>query len=194
MYIYYPTVLYSRDLGDISATLVNTQTQMQYEDDDSMYPSASIKDEENTDFYDQDHDIVDDGTYTGTTVDDDTAIVKQKKNLNDYKNLDKGYRKIVREYNNKKIKIELYVTSCTPGTRIRDAITGNKFRNLYVGKSDEDYFFKVKLATGELGPDSGHLYYETPSRCEEHLKLTITDSIKKKWTDKYEDYCKINKL
>jgi len=167
---------------------------MQFEDEETLHP-APIKEEENTDFYDQDHDIIDDSTYTGeTTTDDDTAIAKQKKMMNDYKNLDKGYRKIVREHNNKKIKIELYVTSCTPGTKIRDAITGFKFKSFYVGKSDEDYFFKVKLATGELGPDSGHLYYETPSRCEEHLKITIADVIKKKWTDKYEDYCKLHNL
>ena len=167
---------------------------MQNQDDDSLHPT-SIKEEENTDFYDNDHDIIDDDTtYTGETTSDDTAIAKQKKRMNDYKNLDKGYRKIVRQHNNKKIKIELYVTSCTPGTKIRDAITGNRYKCLFVGKSDEDYFFKVKLATGELGPDSGHLYYETPSRCEEHLRINITDTIKKKWTDKYEDYCKINKL
>ena len=169
---------------------------MQYEDDDSMAVATSFKEEENTDFYDQDHDIInDDSTYTNeSTVDDNTIVAKQKKRLNDYKNLDKGFRKIDRIHNNKKIKIEMYVTSCTPGTKIRDAITGNRFKSLFVGKSDEDYFFKVKLATGELGPDGGHLYYETPSRCEEHLKITVLDSIKKRWTDKYEDYCKLNNL
>jgi hypothetical protein len=168
---------------------------MQYEDDDSMAVATTYKYEENTDFYDQDHDIInDDSTYTNETISDDTVVAKQKKRLNDYKNLDKGFRKIDRTHNNKKIKIEMYVTSCTPGTKIRDAITGNKFKSMFVGKSDEDYFFKVKLATGELGPDGGHLYYETPSRCEEHLKITVLDSIKKKWTDKYEDYCKLNKL
>lgn len=193
MHIYYPIVLYFRDLGDISATF--SERQMQYEDDDSMAVATSFKEEENTDFYDQDHDIIDDSSYTNeTTTDDNTAIAKQKKRMNDYKNLDKGYRKIDRVNNNKKIKIELYVTSCTPGTKIRDAITGNRFKSLFVGKSDEDYFFKVKLATGELGPDGGHLYYETPSRCEEHLKITIPDLTKKRWTDKYEDYCKINKM
>ena len=119
---------------------------------------------------------------------------KNNKFSNDYKTLDKGYRSLIRIVNGKKVKIQMYVTSYNPGTMIRDAVSGVRTTGFRVGSSNEDYFFKVKLATGELGRDAGHLYFETPSQCEKYLRLKLSDAVKQKWKSKYELYCKRNKL
>lgn len=119
---------------------------------------------------------------------------KSKKLIQDYKNLDKGYRSIIRHIDRKKVRIDLYVTSYVPGTTIRDAVTGLKYGGFRVGTLGEDYFFKVKMATGELGRDAGHLYFETPSQCEKYLRIHISEKTKKKWNAKYEEFSKKFKL
>lgn len=119
---------------------------------------------------------------------------RSKKLIQDYKNLDKGYRSIIRYIDRKKVRIDLYVTSYVPGTLIRDAVSGLKYGGFRVGTFGEDYFFKVKIATGELGRDAGHLYFETPSQCEKYLRIQLSEKTKKKWNTKYEDFCKKFKL
>lgn len=148
--------------------------------------------EELEDFYEDDPNInlYETRSYMSDTVrdDDSTTIAKQKKMMKDFKNLDKGYRQISRLQGSRYVNIDLYVTSYVPGSKIRDAITGSRFRDFRVGTKEEDYFFKVKLATGELGRDSGHLFFDTPSQCEKHLKLVLTDTVKQRWKDKYDAY------
>jgi len=164
---------------------------MHYQDD-AFHPTSDRQDEG----YASDDESFANKTNGSTYIsshhgDDSSSVAKRKKMLKEYKQLDPGFHTIVRtSSNNKKIKIDLYTTSNVPGTKIRDAITGARFLGSRVGTSDEDYFFKVKLATGELGRDSGNLYFETPTQCEKHLRINISDKIKKTWTNKYEDFCK----
>jgi hypothetical protein len=115
---------------------------------------------------------------------------KHKKMLDEYKKMDKDYRKIMRIHNGKKVEIDLYLTSCVPGTAIRDALTGARYHDLLVGSRHEDNFFKMKMVNGELGKDIGHLYFETPKDCEKYSKTKLSDKTIKKWQDKYEKYCK----
>ena len=78
---------------------------------------------------------------------------KKKKSFDSFKTMDKGYHKLKREYHGKKIAVELYTTGYTPGTTIRDAVTGSRYVGNLVGSRDEDQFFKVKILDSEMGRD-----------------------------------------
>jgi len=98
--------------------------------------------------------------------------------------LDSGYR----VNGKKKNKIEYYITCLSPGTSIRNAVTGIREFNLKVGNpSHEDQFYKIRYAANYInnvtGPES--LYYDSPEQCERHLKLNIKQSTKNKWQNKY---------
>ena len=132
----------------------------------------------------------DDATYTSyaTSINPNTNRPnKQKDAYNKLKLMDKGYRQITRYNNGKKVAIELYVTSQTPGVAIRDAVTGSRY-NMKVGSFHEDAFFKVKDVSGELSRDYGVLYFETPKQAEKYLNITISDKEKEKWKEKHEIY------
>jgi hypothetical protein len=102
------------------------------------------------------------------------------------KQMDRGYNKITIKYINyegKKIntKISVY-TSCGYGNFIRDAETGAYYKNK-VGTLDEDLFFKVKIATGELksSNDSSTLFYSSPYNYTNHLRCGLSQDIIKNW-------------
>jgi hypothetical protein len=101
------------------------------------------------------------------------------------KMLDPGYHRIVRAHGGVKTKTEVYSTSFIPGTMIRDAITGNKYSNYFVGSLDEELFFKVKDTSGYVGNGSFCLYYDSPEQYERHMKSTISVDVKKAWTDRF---------
>jgi len=101
------------------------------------------------------------------------------------KDMDSDYHKITRREGGVKLKTEVYSTAITPGTLIRDAITGHKETNYRVGSWHEDLFFKVIEASGYLGRQSFVLFYDSPEQYERHMKTNISDSVKRKWTDKF---------
>ena len=103
----------------------------------------------------------------------------------DIKMLDPGYHRIVRAHVGIKTKTELYSTSIIPGTKIRDAITGHKNHNLYVGCWHEDLFFKVKDTSGYIGKETYSLFYDSPEQYERHFKTNNSVTTKKRWTDKF---------
>lgn len=121
-----------------------------------------------------------------------SKMSKQSQLYQAYKNLDKGYHQIKREVNGKNVSIDLYTTPHTPGTKIRHALTGNRYRNMLVGSYSENYFFKVKSVDGELGKDSGNLYFDSPEECEKYLFINISDDTKKRWKEKYDAFCREN--
>jgi hypothetical protein len=63
------------------------------------------------------------------------------------------------------------------GTLIRNAMTGVKYKNMYVGSLSENKFFKYKLSTHSL-------FYETPEEFETHQHLKLSDATIKGWYDK----------
>jgi hypothetical protein len=87
--------------------------------------------------------------------------------------------------NGKKQKKVVYTTNYTPGSIIRNAISGQYQTNFFVGKPDEFEFFKVSLS-GHLGqkPQSKHLYYDSPQQYESHFEVTVASEIKEKWNSK----------
>jgi hypothetical protein len=53
-----------------------------------------------------------------------------------------------------------------------------------VGSVNEHLFFKVGLATGELGNNGGALFFDSPEQYERHMKTTVSQDIKQKWVQK----------
>jgi hypothetical protein len=133
---------------------------------------------------------------SGYMDDDDTiyssksANRKRQKNIiEEMKNIDKQYHKLARKINSKKESIEIYSTNVTPGNMIRDAITGSRYPQYRVGSSNENLFFKVRIATGETGHDGATFFFDSPEQYERHFKnsITIKQTEKEKWTNKCVD-------
>ena len=117
----------------------------------------------------------------------DDSDKKSGNMINDIKNLDTGYNEIYRkflqnngDYKNKKIVV---YNSGDLGSKIRDAITG-KYTKDYVGGANEDLYFTMILATGELAKKHIVLYFDSPEQCERHLNQIIDQRIKEKWNNK----------
>lgn len=108
---------------------------------------------------------------------------RQKKIIEDMKNIDKHYHKLTRKINNKDVSIEIYSTNNTPGNMIRDAITGSRYSQYRVGSLNENLFFKVSIATGK---DGSIFFFDSPEQYERHFKntISISQSEKEKWTNK----------
>jgi hypothetical protein len=90
-----------------------------------------------------------------------------------------GHHRISRCIKQKHVPVELFTTRTTPGSRIRNAVTGH-YENVLVGRVGEYQYFKVALATGELGADapSTHLYYDSPEQYERHMGAIVSPEIK----------------
>jgi hypothetical protein len=81
-------------------------------------------------------------------------------------------------------KIEYYSTNVTAiGQRIRNALTGQKYADYFIGSRDEDYFFKVRIVNGET-PEGVTLFYETPEEFESHQKVKVDENVKTAWAEK----------
>jgi len=104
------------------------------------------------------------------------------------KTLDKGFHTIHRlNRNYKKTKIGFYNTNSTPGFYIRNAISGNRYK-YKVGSYDEDLFFKVTVATGEIGENHpAILFYLYPEEFEKHMFSNVSEEKKKEWYEKNEN-------
>lgn len=139
-------------------------------------------DEDDTDFEEVNrHFRNDDDTETSLS----TYKKKQRNLWNSVNSTDKNYHKVKKVLNDKKTEIGIYSTSNTPGTMIRDAIHGSACSPFRVGSKDEDLFFKVKIATGEVGGNSETFFFDSPEQYERHLHGTIAQPIKEKWTNKF---------
>ena len=70
------------------------------------------------------------------------------------------------------------------GSRIRNAVTGQRYPYL-VGSSDESLLFKVADATGRnRRKDRLALYYDSPEQFENHHFKMVSQSVKDKWYEK----------
>jgi hypothetical protein len=128
-------------------------------------------------------------TYVDIEVDDnseDSFTVNEDDDFSKCKNLirviDNDRHVIKRRINRKTEKIVVYTTKYTPGSPIRNAVSGHYQTGMTVGNKEELNFFKVSLSV-YLGqnPTSKHLYYDSPSQYERHFSATIDDEIKEKW-------------
>lgn len=85
-------------------------------------------------------------------------------------------------------RIEFFPTSSTPNMIIKNAMTGTfqgiDGRFFRVGTADEDLFFSVILATGELGQNPSTMFYDNPEQYERHFFTKLPQQIKEKWNEK----------
>lgn len=117
---------------------------------------------------------------------------KKMRKMNDLLNSqDKWYRKYIFNINHKKIEVVAYASSSTPGSKIRDAITGGRDSRFKVGSSDEDLFFKVGMAVSHVGFEKDKnktetiLFFDNPEQYERHMHMTVSPAIKESWNEKY---------
>lgn len=92
---------------------------------------------------------------------------------------------MTRVINDVRVKIQCFATKSVMGTRIRSATTGIA-HNMFVGKIDEDLFFKVRMVNGEVGK-SGYgndFYYDSPEEYERHLFIKVPQIMKEQWVEK----------
>jgi hypothetical protein len=120
----------------------------------------------------------------------DSRIKRNRKLAEDLKNEDTGYCKVKRNsvYGNpysRIVDIELYSGSENPGSRIRGAITGTKFKEYRVGSSDEYLFFKVGLCTGEKGLRGNKIFFfDGPEQYEKQMNCTVDPQTKTAWAER----------
>lgn len=126
--------------------------------------------------------------YTNALINNDQEEIERMeiKILEEIKKENKGYYSWKKRIPGcKPLKIETY-SSGDRGTIIKNAITGECYKNCFVGSKNEDLFFTVKMSTGEfngrLGPK---LFYSTPEEYENHMKVIVSDETKQKWFEKY---------
>lgn len=180
---------------------------MLYEDD-YLHPNNEQYDE---DIYGDDNNQEEMDMYNEQYNMDDISICstinskkKYSKLWEDTKNIDKEYHKFVRYVNHKKYEIEAYSTPIKIGFMIRDAITGNRYKQYKVGTNNEHLFFKVKWSTGEIKNKKNEpitLFYDSPEQFERHMKVTVSQSVKEKWSRRsaeirkieYIEYCESKK-
>jgi hypothetical protein len=95
---------------------------------------------------------------------------------------DRGHMRIFRAVKGKRVPVEFYMSKHTPGTHIRNAISGIRENKCLVGKKEEGLFFKVSLAVHDIGQDPyGTLFYTSPEEYERHFYTTVPQSMKENW-------------
>jgi hypothetical protein len=117
------------------------------------------------------------------------ASSNQTKELNNIKSFDSGYGYVYRNKSSVSSKVKISRVDCYTsgdlGKRIRNAETGQYYK-YKVGSKDEDLFFKIALATGELKTtnSSNVLFYDSPEQYEKHLMVEVDEEIKERWVEK----------
>uniref|UniRef100_A0A6C0I3I3 Uncharacterized protein n=1 Tax=viral metagenome TaxID=1070528 RepID=A0A6C0I3I3_9ZZZZ len=94
--------------------------------------------------------------------------------------VDKSFHKIKRGGRT----IGIYSSSNTPGFTIKNAVTGTYCEHK-IGSLYEHLYYKIKLATGELGRESLSFFFDSPEQCERHMDSEIPQETKGKWHQKY---------
>jgi hypothetical protein len=104
---------------------------------------------------------------------------------------DKGYHHVNRKKKPRgTFTLEYYNTSMVADTRIRNAVTGSRYRDDHpklkylVGTRQEDLFFKVTIANGENGNNPINMFYDNPEQFEKHQRLIVSQPLKEKWMKK----------
>jgi hypothetical protein len=135
--------------------------------------------------FDNDHDFA--SLMESNDIDTNSTSVFsniQTKNKNKPRN-DDECRFLKKKINGVFVKIPCFPTKSIMGVKIRDPTNGIYY-DYFVGKNDEDLFFKMRDVTGTIGTSkSGNdLYFHSPSHCERYLNITLPLSVKTKWTEK----------
>jgi len=153
---------------------------MQYEDDPFHPNNANdFEDEYEYNYVGNDNESV---TTRNSSV--NTAKNRNRKLYDDIKSIDKGYIKISINVNGKNKACEFYSTSSTPGSLIRDAITGTRLQGYRVGSKSEYLFFKTRYVGLGCKDNEIILFYDSPEQYERHMHTTVDSDTKSKWLNK----------
>jgi hypothetical protein len=109
---------------------------------------------------------------------------RQLKLMEELKKADKGYNKTYRYNGKKRIAVEFYTTNITPGSKIRNAITG-VYQNFLVGSRSEDLFYKVANVSDVCRNDQHVMFFDTPEQYERHFYTTVSQPCKEEWVNKF---------
>jgi Fe-S cluster biosynthesis and repair protein YggX len=128
-----------------------------------------------------------------TTISSFSNKNKKRRHSSNNKN-ENGCYTFTRTINDVRVKIPCFATKSIMGTKIKSATTGLN-NNMYVGKNDEDLFFKVRIVNGDVSNSSNgnDFYYDSPEEYERHLFAKVSQSIKDKWKEKNQT-ARLNKL
>jgi hypothetical protein len=100
----------------------------------------------------------------------------------------KKYVRRVNPETKRSVRVDFFPTSTTPSIIIKHAINGTYQgydRHFFrVGTKDEDLFFSVILATGELGQNPPTLFYDNPEQYENHFFTKVPQKLKDAWNVK----------
>ena len=99
--------------------------------------------------------------------------------LGKFKGMSKHYHKL----NRGGVQLGVYSSGDTGYTRIRNAETG-ELTNHIVGSANEDLYFKVRIATGEIPTGPILLFYNSPEHYEKHQNVVVDENIKYVWREK----------
>ena len=107
--------------------------------------------------------------------------------LGKFKGISKHYHKLWRvrgeDKNKFKVQIGVHSSGDTGYTFIRNAETGEA-TSYVVGSLNEDLFFKVRVATGEIPTGPITLFYNSPEHYEKHQHIVVSDDMKYIWREK----------
>lgn len=111
---------------------------------------------------------------------------RDRKSNTDPASKNKRYVRRLNPFTNKYTTVEFFPTPTMPNRPIKNALTGinESFENriFRVGTKDEDLFFSVILATGELGDNFGTtLFYQHPDHYERHFFTKLPTKLKADW-------------
>jgi hypothetical protein len=154
-----------------------------YHEDNGDYDEHSDVNAMSVDYNNNCHEF--DDYETISTV--DSTVKQQQKIIDAYKQSDPNYHKVkFIDEKRKSYFVELYTTPNVIGAPIRNAVTGIRHSNYLVGSRQEHLYFKIKLATGQIGRDSATMFFDTPEQCERHMRQgNIDPRVKEKWLKKY---------
>ena len=92
------------------------------------------------------------------------------------------------KYPSKKAKVSMFSTENHTGSSIINAVTGFPYykddllmHHYQVGSIFEHELFKVNDVSGRVNGKSLLLFYDTPSQCERHLMIKLSQSVHEKW-------------
>jgi hypothetical protein len=90
-------------------------------------------------------------------------------------------RSYIDSYGVKRKYVLEYYVSGEVGTLIRDAISGVKYKDMYVGSLNENKFFKMKMMNGTK---TFTLFYSSPQDYELHQHVKLSPFTIQKWNEK----------
>jgi len=175
--------------------IINNQTPpIQFYLRNSIWHKMSVSISDSNSYNDDDDHESQDAFYNerGDRFSDDSSIYHGGASLHvDPASKNKRHVSRLNPATNKMSRVEFFPTSMVPNSHVKNAVSG-AFQGsdgyyFRVGSKDEDLFFSVILATGELGQmGPPTLFYDSPEQYEKHFFTKLPQNLKTKWAVKHD--------